>query len=614
MDQTRQEFRLELEELVERVFNDLDELRAAPGSSQQYNLIDSVFRRVHSVKGLAAAAELQNTRETAHQFENLLAELRSGALEVDEDLLDLCDNAAETLSESFEANTPESDTSLRDQIESAIAGANRAEPEADRNIPETIQQKLTDDEQHRLNRALANGEALFEVLARFSLDGFDREFTLLKEKLSETGQIISTTPSVSEANPAEMQFTILYAASPDNSITNQLTGGCSFKELVAAAARHPVARIPALPSYIRTDIEKLDHLISSTHELLRTTTNALERALLVANTSEEELGQIRAQQNDVRDSFLRVEEELINLRMAELGPILKRAARAGRSAARSAGKRIHFELSGAGVPVDKVVAEVIADPLIHLVRNAVDHGIEDATERERRGKPARGRIRIEAVNEGSQSRVRVVDDGRGIDPQNVTTAAWALGLAERGSILDLEKTLRLIFRPGFTTASDVTELSGRGVGLDVVETAVEQVGGGLRVSSQPGKGSTFEIVLPVSFGLLDVTVVKSSGHRYCIPSQYAGEENGSSDLPVLSLRTLLGAPNADSNEGCEVICQTPGGRHVRILVDEVLDNEEVLVRNLGRYAGRWQGVAGAAELKDGNLALVLDLPRLIASI
>jgi len=279
-----------------------------------------------------------------------------------------------------------------------------------------------------------------------------------------------------------------------------------------------------------------------------------------------------------------------------------------------------------------------------LVRNAVDHGIEDTEARARAGKKRRGLIRIEALSEGSQSRVSVADDGCGIDPILVSNAAKRLGIVDANSTPDLERSIRMIFRPGFTTLASMSDISGRGVGLDVVETAVEQVGGQLRVSSAIDRGTTFEIRLPVTFALLSATVFVSAANRYCIPASQAaavevfdetattkGKKGkqitfGTDRLPLVSLRELLGHSDEPDENGRRqqsqvIIVQLPheraggqnvnGARLIALLVDAVEGTEEVLVRNLGRHAGRWYGVAGATELRDGSVALVLDLPRLL---
>jgi two-component system chemotaxis sensor kinase CheA len=350
-------------------------------------------------------------------------------------------------------------------------------------------------------------------------------------------------------------------------------------------------------------------------------------------TNSEELRKLQGQ---IREQFLSVENELISLRMVSLGPTFQRVVRAGMAAARLVEKEIDFEIIGSELQVDKLIAGAIADPLLHLVRNAVDHGIEDAAVRREAGKPDRGRISIQAISEGSQTRIRIIDDGRGIDPREIAAAAERLGLASLAAPdtrrIDIDQSLRLIFRPGFTTLDAASRVSGRGVGLDVVESAIEQVGGELRVSTEPALGTAFEIRLPVTFGVLAANVVVSSGVRYCIPAdQTLGIDaidvidgaSGANQLRQVSMRDLLGQPDESDDSSsrlhlitCQYTDERPGhapeSKCVGIVVDRVEGPQEVLVRSLGRHAGRWYGIAGGAELRDGTVALVLDLPRLLS--
>jgi two-component system chemotaxis sensor kinase CheA len=678
VDQTQQEFLVEIEELVEQIFLDLDELREATlrgrAKREQRAVIDRIFRRVHSIKGSAASTGLEALSKIAHEFENLLEALRSGQTPLDDVVLDACESATQALSESLSlaasgltgtAGIVEpSRQALFDQLQAAAQskpGTPKVDTEAVlETIPFEVWQSLTEPEKHRLVTIVEERSPLFVVATSFDLSNFDEEFFRLKQKLVALGEVISTSPTVDDQHPDKINFRVLFAS--EAHLRHLEASVVEFSEVSFNAVAHNGVQLPddaplnslivptfasvsSLSSFVRTDLEKLDQLISSTHEIFRTTSNALGVAL-----SHEELpplarDQLRTMNEQIRNSFMSVEHDLINLRMVSLGPTLQRAARAGRTAARLAGKEIDFEIVGAEIQLDKLLANAIADSLVHLVRNAVDHGIENAEARIQGGKKPRGTVRIEAVNEGSQSRVRVTDDGGGIDQLQVSEAAKRLGIVEADSDLDLDRSVRLIFRPGFTTLDSVSDVSGRGVGLDVVETAVEQVGGELRVSSQPSVGTTFEIRLPVTFGLLAATIVVSAANRYCIPSnQTLGidaiapidtkkqKSSALDELPLFSLRTLLGHSAtatskelSDENRAPEelqlVTCQVSdeqaattgnGFRRVGISVDRVEGTEEVLVRTLGRHAGRWYGVAGATELRDGSVALVLDLPRLLS--
>ena len=669
MDQTQLEFLLEIEELVEQLFADLDELRAADNDGratcqgrEERQLVDRIFRRVHSVKGSAASCGLEVVGQIAHEFENLLAEVRAGRVLVDDTVVDTFESATEALSESLSlAASGIVEPSRRALFERLQAAArNRADttsaPSEDteailKNVPFEIRQSLTEPEEQRLFSVVAEGSSLFVVKTNFDIENFDAQFTLLKEKLTGVGELISTSPAVDDEHPDRVNFRVLYASDAHSqdleAAVSDVSAVVVVKEIGATRTSGPFDRetsktasasvspsLASLSNFVRTDLDKLDRLISSTHELLHTTTNALELAL-----SQQQLGTAARQElqklnEQIKTSFMGVEDKLINLRMVSLGPTLRRAMRAGRAAARLAGKEIDFDIVGGDLRLDKLLADAIADPIIHLVRNAVDHGIESSEQRVQAGKNRRGTVRIEAVSDGSQSRLRVVDDGRGIDPLLVSEAASRLGILPGDSALDIERSLRLIFRPGFTTLTSASDVSGRGVGLDIVETAVEQVGGELRVSSEPKQGTTFEIRLPVTFGLIATNVVVSAGNRYCIPAaQTLGIDaidlidgaSGADQLRQVSMRDLLGQNPEEEDSSSQlhlITCQFTDERAglsnqeskcVGIVVDRVDGPQEVLVRSLGRYAGRWYGIAGATELRDGTVALVLDLPRLLTS-
>ena len=613
-----------LEEMVEQTALDLDELRAATRKGRApRKLIDTIFRRVHTVKGSAATFGLTGVSQVAHEFENLLAAIRDGSIEIDSDVLDLSEAATDALSESLSlaasGNSETSHKELFDQLQAAISSRTerQSKPETLATVPDEVVGGLDETEKRRLGKLLEEGWSLYIVRASFRLDDLNTTFAQLQEQLNNEGEIIATFPAADPANPDTIKFRLIYATHRLD--TTATVGHAHFEQVptgpITRQSTSTISSVSSQSNFVRADLDSLDRLISSAHELFRLATHTLEFALSQHQWQPQIREELVSRSDRVRQSFLGLQDELINLRMVSLGPTLHRAARAGRSVARAAAKEIDFAISGSDLRVDKMLADAIADPLIHLVRNAVDHGIEATSDRVRAGKDPRGTIRIEAVEQDSQTVIRVTDDGRGIDPEVISKAAARLGIEGSSGALDLERSLRLIFRPGFTTADMANEVSGRGVGLDIVETSVEQAGGQLRVSSRAKAGTTFEIRLPVTFGLLSATVIVSDGNRYCVPSSRTsavGESKAGADV---SLRELLGQPPVgnDSQTLLTYDYAENGNRpkRMRLAVDQVEGNQEVLVRNLGRHGGRWTGVIGATELRDGSVALVLDLPRLL---
>lgn len=647
MDQSQNEFALEIEELVEHVFADLDLLRSKQQEGPaRRRLLESIFRRVHSIKGSAASSNLTQTSELAHGIENLLDSVRSGRVRVSDDLLDAIEFATDLLSSSLAPNAQIEFGEAFERLHTAeIANKSRGEAEKVlQALPSEIWQSLSEQQRNHLVEILEEGWELFVVGASFAVADFDQQFHRLRESLEVFGEVVATYPSVDPADVARINFRLLCVSRSDLGERRGALGKFDnltitrpiedARKAVKESQRARVAALQPARIAVRLDLNQLDSLISSSHELFRKTTYALKSA----KTKSSDLDELPTTDEEIATAFLTVQEQIINLRMVSIGRILKRAERAGRAAARATGKDIVFETVGLDLRLDKLLAEAIASPLIHLVRNAVDHGIETPSERSLAGKPAHGSIRIEAISEASQTTIRVVDDGRGINPEVVSRRAVEAGLIPAGTTLDLRQSLRMIFRAGFSTVRTTSSTSGRGVGLDVVESAVEEVGGDVRVSTRPGVGATFEINLPMTFGLMHSMVVLSNGSSYCLEADSVISANiiqspqirqtpegakliqDGELLPIAELRKLLEQPQLEMEQMQQVVvCKVVGkekesSKKIALVVDEIRGTESVLTRNLGSHAGRWYGIAGATELRDGSVALVLDLPRLLSGI
>ncbi|MDT5270083.1 MAG: two-component system, chemotaxis family, sensor kinase CheA [Acidobacteriota bacterium] len=672
------EFLAEAEELIEELYGDVAELRErrSEGPARR-ELVARTFRHVHTVKGTAAAAGLDAAGRVAHEFESLLDAVRRGGAPLDEEVLDACEEAVGALAESLDAAARGAEWAeparLFERLSRLTAHVPAVVRAAEELLPPEVARALSAYEQRNLAEAVAEGARAYLVSVDFDLSDFDEQYKRLSESLKESGEIVSTQPFVGDVGPGRVGFRIVYAsaealtkltarasafgATLDSAIADPVKydsssvepGGKTFEEsrdgtleTSEASEATPLATTaPASSSAatgVRVTLEELDELISATHGLFADTLGALDLALA---TGAEARTELEDKASAVRRRFFELEERLIGLRMAGLRVALLRAARAGRAAAREAGKHVEFEVAGGDARLDRSLAERVADPLLHLVRNAVDHGVETEGERLAAGKPAVGRVRVEADSEGGLVVLRVSDDGRGVDVEAVARAAAAAGLVAPGTTLDDAHALRLIFRPGFSTAGQASLVSGRGVGLDVVERAVEEAGGEVRVRSQRGRGTTFELRLPTTLALLPAHVVKSAGRRYCLDALHvveAGHAEASDligqgvrrtlrwrgrELPLVELRELLGlGSQGDETNGAArrayVVARARQGSEeearAAIAVDELEGQSEVLVRGLGRHAKRWRAVGGATELRDGTVAIVLDLPRLLESL
>jgi two-component system, chemotaxis family, sensor kinase CheA len=672
-EQLLREFLTEAEDLIEVLLGDIQALRTRRNEGRaRRELVARIFRHVHTIKGSAAAVGLTAMAELAHELENLLEGVRLGRIALEDSVLDAFDEAAvaleQTLSAAVSNETPSISATLSERLRhlSLRSDADKGAG-ADANVmaalPEEMARALSEYEAHRLREAASEGANLFLISVSFDLPTFDERFRDFSDALSADGEIISTMPGMEASAPDQISFRLLYAT--DASVSEvtaraSMFGANAPLELAIRQSGEPegsaqdvtpaedsalVGQIPqslaSLSTLVRVELSELDEMVSAAHELLTDTAATLDLAL-AANLQPTERTEMEIRTARIRRRFLELEERLIEMRMVAIAPTLTRAVRVGAASARAVSKEVEFEMAGGEVRLDKSLADTVGDPLLHLLRNAVDHAIEPAEERLRKGKPAKGRVRLEALSEGSRVRLRITDDGRGIDPERIRRAAAERGIIEPQQELTRQQSLRLIFRPGFSTAAAVSSMSGRGVGLDVVERAVEQVGGELRVESEEGKGTTFELVLPTTLALVPALVVQSAGFRYCVDASHITEAGfiqpeeiervggarvmrwRGSIVPLFSMRQLLSQPEMEAANGerVHVIVSHIAGesgerdapeeaRRAAIMVDGWDGHREVLVRGLGRHASRWRGISGATELQDGTVALILDLPRLV---
>lgn len=651
MNETQTQFVVDAKEIVDRLYRDLEELRAVRLQGRlRRELAGRIFRHVHTLKGSAGSLGLQSVSDVAHEFEGVLDGVRLGRVTIDDARLDLFEDAIDAIAQTLSGSANSGDAPVRALIarlhslaaasaqQGAIAGGLRTA------LPEDIARSLSEYDLQHAREAVREGAKLFIVEAGFAIDSFDHNFRELSRLLGKSGEVIATVPG-QPASPEEITFRLLYAAeliAEDIRRKAAALGAIDVTELqieteggAGTSSEAATSKAPASAASVRVGLNQLDELTATVTDLQRDTTNAM--LALRSSPANPRVDPVDA---NLRRRFVQLEEQLIKLRLVPLSDLLHgAAARAGRVAARQLAKDIEFEIIGGSVGIDKSLADVVAEPLIHLVRNAVSHGIESPEERVAAGKAANGSVRLRGFSEGSRIHISVSDDGRGIDLNRVAAAAMREGIIGEPQDLTQDQCLRLIFRPGFSTAAEASDLSGRGIGLEIVDRAMEQSGGEVRLATEAGKGTTFTMMIPTTLALVQCVVVRCGSQFYCIESALVSERatltqsalaltNGADEitwqgdkLRLLDLRDLLAQPAADEpNGGRALLVCTPGehrdksnGHHnrVAILADAIAGQQETLVRSLGPHSTRWHGISGAAEMMDGSVALMIDLARLI---
>lgn len=401
---------------------------------------------------------------------------------------------------------------------------------------------------------------------------------------------------------------------------------------ISAAAANAIetqasAKATAGGQTVRVNTEKLDSLMDVVGELVIVQSQLIESARGICDDGSP------MQRNVAQLS--RIAKELqhtaMSLRMIPIKPTFQKMERLSRDLARNFGKKVHFQVSGEDTELDRTVVEEIADPMVHMVRNALDHGLELPDVRAAAGKPEQGTVHLSAYHQGSNIVIELRDDGRGIDPDRIFKKAVEKGVIPANASLTREEIYALIFAPGFSTAEKVTAVSGRGVGMDVVKRNIEKLRGKIEITSEVGKGSTFKIKLPLTMAIIDGLVVRVGADKFILPStsvQMAmrpakeaittvhgtGEvlELRGKILPLHRLHRRFGIP-ADATQPWDgiVVIVEHSGRVSALLVDEMVSKQEVVIKNLGAFMQGLPGVAGGAILGDGNIALILDPASLL---
>ncbi|MBI2510777.1 MAG: chemotaxis protein CheA [Opitutae bacterium] len=431
----------------------------------------------------------------------------------------------------------------------------------------------------------------------------------------------AAAPVVPIASEAPAAATAAVAPAPETAPAAATTSAANAIENQASA------KATAGGQTVRVNTEKLDSLMDVVGELVIVQSQLIESARGICDDGSP------MQRNVAQLS--RIAKELqhtaMSLRMIPIKPTFQKMERLSRDLARNFGKKVHFQVSGEDTELDRTVVEEIADPMVHMVRNALDHGLELPDVRVASGKSEQGTVHLSAYHQGSNIVIELKDDGRGIDPDKIFKKAVEKGILAPNASLTREECYALIFAPGFSTAEKVTAVSGRGVGMDVVKRNIEKLRGKIEITSEVGKGSTFKIKLPLTMAIIDGLVVRVGADKFILPStsvQMAmrptkdsittvhgtGEvlELRGKILPLHRLHRRFGIP-ADATQPWDgiVVIVEHSGRVSALLVDEMVSKQEVVIKNLGAFMQGLPGVAGGAILGDGNIALILDPASLL---
>jgi two-component system, chemotaxis family, sensor kinase CheA len=656
-DRAREEFTSEAEELLDTLSRDLVEFESQ-GKNVRPELINKIFREVHSLKGLAGMLGFGDISELSHSLEDMLDRLRMGKIEITRDLIDLLYDSVDSLNRLVIAINDRSLTGLVDMkaLTSRIHHIVNAQPErpdddplAELTLDEQTKKSLTEYEEHRLLENVRSGKHILSVEVTFDFSDFDEKLRALTQTLSETGEVISTLPAIPTGNVEGIAFRLLYGSTLNDEALQVLAPEAMVTSLRKAASPAEIGAADAtvapefageeemslrsLSQTVRVDISRLDHVMNIVGELIieKTQLESLTRAMATQQVrmTSHELGKIS---RNLDRKLNELQKSVIEIRMVPVGQIYSKLSRTVRKLARELHKEIELSLRGEDTELDKMMIEELTDPLMHIIRNALDHGIETAEERHAAGKNPIGRITLNAYQQGNSVVLDVTDDGRGIEPGKIREVALQRGLVSEREVVDLQRAYELMFTAGFSTAAEVSEISGRGVGLDVVKRNIQELKGTIAVTTKPGVGTTFSISLPITLAIIQALVVDAGGETFAIPLTsveeslriYSRDIRTVERREVFTLRDftlpLLRLTDAFSIRSDQV--ETPdtkwfvvvtraGEKRVGILVNALVRQQEVVIKSIGERLKTIPGVAGATEIGESEIVLVLDVGSLI---
>jgi len=645
MKSSKKDFIVEAEELIEEAERLLLEVQETYATGINPDTINALFRNIHTVKGISGLFGFKYIADFSHAFESLLDDVRMGRIEISEEVvrflfsnIDLLKRMIEGIEEEKEQDVSgylKGIESFRKSVKGS--GGDQEVQQALGQIDASILKVLSEFEEHRLKTNIKEGRGIFLAKAVFSLTDFDTSLNTLMTLVKSQGEQISTLPTAADVPPDSIGFNILFGSAKS---LKELAQAISLPidELITHKAEVPHTSPSRMPesslrsgsTYVRVDIEKLDRILNTISELnlARSATNRIATEIMDTFGHSSLVSDIFKISQTFERRIADLTEQVLEIRMIPVGQIFSRLGQVIRRYSRDSGKQIELALYGEDTEIDKYLAEEIIDPLMHIVRNAIDHGIETAEERRKAGKAEAGTIVLKAFQRGNHVVIEVRDDGAGIDLEQVRDTALVKGLLAPDAELNAREILDFIFMPGFSTKSTVSETSGRGVGMDVVKEKVSSLGGFVDVETLKGKETAFILTVPITLAILKALIVRIGPERFAIPLTSLSEslliEHRSIQtiegkevynlrgemLPIVGIAKMFGL-EADVSDKSYAVVVGYGERRIGLSVDELIGQHEIVIKSLGDYFKGMRGFAGAAEIGKHEVILVIDVESII---
>ena len=674
-----------IDETKEHLQNLNDQVLVLEAEPDNIDTINEIFRAAHSLKGMAGTMGFKRMQRLTHDMENVFSEIRNGKMSVTPDLVDIVFKCLDAIEEYLDCiiNTSDEGENDNDELINMLNACLKEEgaPEPEKKVQqeekvETEADSADGDKRKFLHIDIADFEknAIIEAKAKnlnvYGATVYIDESCILKaaraflvfKGLENKGEIIKSVPGVQDIEDEKFDFDFSMLIISDKSleeIKKIISNVSEIKEVVIENYEIPndanvVSSVqkeekepekeetkkkkttpaktgkPVANRSVRVDIEKLDVLMNLVSELI------IAKNGLVSVSNQEDSKTSMQSFNEQIEYLERIttnlHESVMKVRMVPIESVVNRFPRMIRDLSKKLGKEMELIMTGEDTELDRTVIDEIGDPLMHMLRNSADHGLEPTIDRLKLGKPQVGTIQLNAYQDGNNVTIEVIDDGAGIDVEKVKASALKKGTIteEQAEMMTEKEAIDLLFRPAFSTSEKITDVSGRGVGLDVVKNKIEGLGGDVEVSTKLGEGTKFTVRLPLTLAIIQALMVEVRQEKYAIPlnSIVTIEDVATNDIkyvqqkevinlrgtviPLVRLDEVLDCPSRDEEpENLVVVIVKKGDKQTGLVIDNLLGQQEIVIKPLGKYINIHRMISGATILGDGEVALIIDSNALV---
>lgn len=661
MEELQELYATEAEEHLEVLNRSLLDLEDNP---HNLDIIKELFRAAHTLKGMAGTMGFEEVSNLTHAMENILDKLRNEEMKVTTEIMNLLFKSVDTL----EILANEGEESLGydlDEVISELKAYASGEIEADESVPSeadtsteaggTYSLQLTDEEIEEVDDKLTDESAIYMldvILEEDCVFGALRA-KMVANELESYGELIKGRPELKniEEKEIEEKFHIIFISETDKekilnslnriseieSIELEEVEGIEELKVSETEEKEEKDKQDSSPgksslssklrssSKIKVDVERLDDLMNLVAELV------IKRTQVESIGLDYELDELNKKLKSLGKVTSELQDEVMNMRMVPINLVFNRFPRLVRDLSQELDKEINLEIKGEDTELDRTIIDEIGDPLVHILRNAVDHGIESPEERKEAGKDPEGTIKLSAFHEGNNVVIEIKDDGGGINPEHIKQKAVDNGVIsiEESQNMSDKEIINLIFASGFSTVEDVSDVSGRGVGMDVVKNKIESLSGSVDISSEVGKGTTFTIKLPLTLAIIQGFLINIADQKYVLPLETIQEivkvkpeniktvnqqeviQRRGTVIPLISLREELNKPGYEEQpDHISVVIIQVDQEYYGFTVDSIVGQQEVVIKRINDLTDEVKKIAGATILGDGSVALIIDVEEI----